>query len=159
MRTDAYLSEDRRYRYWLLRVWDDSLPVNCTCGVNPSTADERENDPTIRKDIGFSARQGFGGLLKVNLSAFRSTAPAPARSQAIGEFNTPAHIRQYFDFWGAKQFTACWGRNGKYFENQTEAVLAMFPDAVCFGKNPDGTPRHTLMLPYTTELVKVAEAR
>jgi hypothetical protein len=41
MRSDAYLSDDRKYRYWLLRVWDDSLPINCTCGVNPSTADER----------------------------------------------------------------------------------------------------------------------
>ncbi len=73
MRTEAYLSPDRMYRYWLLRVWDDSLPINCICGVNPSKADERENDPTIRKDIGFSERQGFGGLLKVNISAFRST--------------------------------------------------------------------------------------
>src|SRR5208282_2620744 len=152
MRTDAYLSNDRSYRYWLLRVWDDSLPVNCTCGVNPSTADERENDPTIRKDIGFSERQGFGGLLKVNLSAFRSTVPKPARLQPIGEFNTPAHIRQYFDAWRAKQFTACWGRNGKYFENQAKALLAEFSDAVCFGKNPDGTPRHTLMLPYSSQL-------
>jgi len=44
MKTDAYLSQDRTFRYWLLRVWDDSLPVNCSCGVNPSTADEREND-------------------------------------------------------------------------------------------------------------------
>lgn len=157
MRTDAYLSNDRVYRYWLLRVWDDSLPVNCTCGVNPSTADERENDPTIRKDIGFSERQGFGGLLKVNLSAYRSTAPKPARLHPIGEFNTPTHVRLYFDAWDAKQFTACWGRNGAYFENQANALLSEFPDAVCFGKNPDGTPRHTLMLPYSSHLERVRE--
>jgi hypothetical protein len=136
-------------------VWDDSLPINCTCGVNPSKADERENDPTIRKDIGFSARQGFGGLLKVNLSAFRSTDPKPARTMSIGEFNTPSHIRQYFDTFSAKQFTACWGRNGKYFESQARNLLLEFPDAMCFGLNPDGTPRHTLMLPYTTKLVRV----
>src|SRR5579871_1658566 len=111
MKTDAYFSDDRKYRYWLLRVWDDALPVNCTCGVNPSTADEKENDPTIRKDIGFSERQGFGGLLKVNLSAFCSTDPKGARYQPIGEFNTPSHIRQYYEKFHAKQMTFCWGRN------------------------------------------------
>lgn len=152
MRSDAYLSDDRKYRYWLLRVWDDSLPVNCTCGVNPSTADEQVNDPTIRKDIGFSERQGFGGLLKVNLSAFRSTDPKGARYQPIGEFNTPRHIREYFDSFKAKQMTFCWGRNGTHFFTQSANLRAEFPKAMCFGKNPDGTPRHTLMLPYTTKL-------
>lgn len=154
MRTEAYLSDDRVYRYWLLRVWDESLPINCICGVNPSTADERENDPTIRKDIGFSARQGFGGLLKVNLSAFRSTDPKPAHHALIGDENSAKHIRKYFAQFGAQQFTAAWGRNGKYFDCQAKAILREFPEALCFGKNPDGTPRHTLMLPYSTQLVK-----
>jgi len=122
--------------------------------VNPSTADERENDPTIRKDIGFSVRQGFGGLLKVNLSAFRSTAPKPAHSQSIGIENTPQLIRKYYEHFGAKQFTAAWGCNGKYFKSQAEAILLEFPEAMCFGINPDGTPRHTLMLSYSTPLVR-----
>lgn len=152
MRTEAYLSEDRRYRYWLLRVWDDSLPVNCSCGVNPSTADEHADDHTIRKDIGFSARQGFGGLLKVNLSAFRSTAPKPAHCQPPGIENTPQHIRKYFEQFQAKQFTATWGKNGNYFPEQAKAILLEFPEAMCFGRNPDGTPRHTLTLPYSTPL-------
>ncbi len=156
MKTDAYFSADRVYRYWLLRVWDDSLPINCSCGVNPSTADETVNDPTIRKDIGFSARQGFGGLLKVNLSAFRSTAPRPAHHQPIGDENRPKDIRKYFEQFGAKQFTAAWGRNGKHFDWQAQAILREFPEALCFGKNPDGTPRHTLMLPYSTTLVPLA---
>lgn len=154
MRTEAYLSPDRVYRYWLLRVWDDSLPINCICGVNPSTADEKENDPTIRKDIGFSERQGFGGLLKLNISAFRSTDPKPAHRAPIGEENTPAHLRKYFEHFGAKQFTAAWGKNGNYFARQAEAIIREFPEALCFGKNPDGTPRHTLMLPYSTQLVR-----
>lgn len=152
MKTDAYLSDDRRYRYWLLRVWDDSLPINCSCGVNPSTADEYADDHTIRKDIGFSERQGFGGLLKVNLSAFRSTAPRPAHCQPVGDENSAKHIRQYFEKFAAKQFTATWGKNGKHFDWQAKAILREFPDAMCFGCNPDGTPRHTLMLPYSTEL-------
>lgn len=152
MRTDAYFSDDRVYRYWLLRIWDDSLPVNCTCGVNPSTADERENDPTIRKDIGFSERQGFGGLLKVNVSAFRSTDPKPARTHGVGDENSSSHLRGYFEIFGCRQFIACWGKNGRYFQCQVDLLLREFSEAVCFGKNGDGTPKHTLMLPYTTML-------
>lgn len=153
MKTDAYFSPDRVYRYWLLRVWDDRLPVNCSCGVNPSTADETLNDPTIRKDIGFSARQGFGGLLKVNISAFRSTDPRKMRGQPIGEENTPAHLRKYFNQFGAKQFTAAWGKNGNYLQSHVDAVLREFTEAMCFGRNPDGTPKHTLTLAYSTQLV------
>lgn len=159
MKTDAYLSADRKYRYWLLRIWDDSLPVNCTCGINPSTADEKENDPTIRKDIGFSVRLGFGGLLKLNVGAYRSTDPKKWRMAAdpIGPENTPAHLRAYFTQFGGKQFIACWGRNGSYHRSACEAVLREFPDAMCFDKNPDGTPRHTLMLPYSTQLASMRE--
>jgi hypothetical protein len=155
VRSEAYLSDDRQFRFWLLRIWDDSLPINCICGVNPSTADEQENDPTIRKDIGFSTRQGFGGLLKVNLSAYRSTDPRPARSHYIGNENTAAHLKTFFKRFQAKQFVAAWGKNGRYFPFEAEAILAEFPDALCFGKNSDGTPRHTLMLPYSTPLEKV----
>src|SRR5579859_5421149 len=148
MRTEACLSPDRIYRYWLLRVWDESLPVNCVCGVNPSTADERENDPTIRKDIGFSERQGFGGLLKLNVSAFRSTDPRKVHLQPPGEDNTARDLKRYYETFNAQQFIAAWGRNGRFFPLYTKAILPEFPNALCFGKNPDGTPRHTLMLPY-----------
>jgi hypothetical protein len=153
MFTDAHFSNDRTYRYWLIRIWDGTLPINCSCGLNPSTADEYKNDPTVRKDIGFSERQGFGGLLKLNLSAYRSTDPKGMRDKPIGRKNTAAHLRQYFEEFYAAQFIAAWGCNGRYLGDQARAVLAEFPEAVCFGRNLDGTPRHTLMLPYTTELV------
>jgi hypothetical protein len=158
MFTDAYFSDDRVYRYWLIRIWDFSLPINCVCGVNPSVANETANDPTIRKDIGFSSRQGFGGLLKLNVSAFCSTNPRGVNKQPIGEMNTALDLKMYFDTFEAKQFIAAWGRNGRFFSYYTKAILLEFPEAKCFGKNPDGTPRHTLMLPYSSklELVNVA---
>jgi hypothetical protein len=157
MKTDALLSDDRKYRFWLLRVWDDRLPVSCICGVNPSTADERENDPTIRKDIGFAARLGFGGILKVNVCAYRSTDPRKMRKafNPIGDRNRPIDIRKYFVDFKAKQFVAAWGKNGNYFWGQCQAILDEFPEALCFGKNSDGTPRHTLMLPYSTKLERM----
>lgn len=182
MITDAYLSPDRLYRYWLFRQWDDTLPVNCTCGINPSTADERDNDPTIRKDIGFSARQGFGGLLKLNVAAYRSNKAVIRAGQQdflnglagigiaysgteisdpngllnvgdpMGPENSPEHLRVYYESFGCQQFIACWGRNGGILPVECKAVLAEFTEAVCFGFNSDGTPRHTVRLSYDTPL-------
>ena len=86
-KTDALLSDDRQYRFWLLRIWDDCLPVQCSCGINPSTADERDNDPTIRKDIGFASRSGFGGILKVNVCAYRAAIGVNENDHDIGYWN------------------------------------------------------------------------
>lgn len=154
MRIEAYLSDCRRYRYWLLRVWDDSLPVMANFGINPSTADESANDPTIRKDIGFATRLGNGGLLKLNVCAYRATDPKNLRKtfDPDGAANMPDHLKEYVAKFSATKVVFAWGKNGGYFWGRCQRIIEAFPDAWCFGKNPDGTPRHTLMLPYTTQL-------
>lgn len=79
----AILSTDRLYRYLL---WRCIAHDNLTRGgndkrrvvfvmLNPSTADERVNDPTIRKCIGFARRWNFGYVDVVNLFAWRETKP------------------------------------------------------------------------------------
>ena len=49
------------YRYSLTRVWDESLPLVTFFLLNPSTADEVELDPTLRRCVGFARREQFGG--------------------------------------------------------------------------------------------------
>jgi hypothetical protein len=115
--SEAYLSDDRRYRYWLLRIWDDALPVMANIGANPSTADETVNDPTIRKDIGFATRLGFGGLLKLNVGGFRATKPKDWYNAAdpFGPENSIAHLLEYlatFDF--KFQFRNYWHSRWRY---------------------------------------------
>ena len=154
MRTEAFLSEDRKYRYWLLRVWNDALPILAVIGVNPSTADEKENDPTIRKDIGFASRLGFGGILKLNVAAFRATDPIDCKRAyaPIGFFNDATNLVAAVEHFKATKVVAAWGKNGNHFSNECKKITETFPELWCFGKNGDGTPRHTLMLPYTTKL-------
>lgn len=154
MRAEAFLSEDRQYRYWLVRIWDERLPVMAIFGVNPSTADEKKNDATIRKDIGFAARLGFGGILKMNAGAYRATDPRDWRKAAdpIGPLNTARHLREYAQRFNVTVYVAAWGKNGKYAVKECAAIVAEFPGLMCFGTNPDGTPRHSLMLPYSTAL-------
>lgn len=154
MKSDAYLSEDRQYRYWLVRIWDERLPVMAIFGVNPSTADERENDQTIMKDIGFAARNGFGGILKMNIGAYRATDPRDWRRapDPIGPLNTPKHLREYAEQFNVTMYVAAWGKNGKYAVKECDAIREEFPELMCFGCNSDGTPRHPLMLSYSTPL-------
>jgi len=76
MKTDAKFSTCRKYRYALWRIWDDSKPYAMIVGLNPSTADETKNDPTISRCINFSKDWGYGGLCMANLFAFRATKPS-----------------------------------------------------------------------------------
>lgn len=156
MRTEAFLSSCRSFRYWLTRVWDEQLPILAVIGVNPSTADEKEDDATIRKDMGFARRLGYGGILKLNVGAFRSTDPTNWRKAAdpIGPLNTAAHVRGYADEFSVQRVAVAWGKNGSYAPAQCAAICKAFPELWCWGRNRDGTPRHTLMLPYSTELVR-----
>lgn len=159
MHFDAYLSNDRVYRYWLLRVWDDSLPIMANWGANPSTADETENDPTIRKDMGFAARTGHGGLLKLNVGAFRATRPADWYKAAdpFGPDNTIADFQRYCGMFNVKTLVAAWGNCIGKFSYRGEQIIQAFPEMMCFGKTLGRQPWHTLMLPYSTRLVKFKE--
>jgi hypothetical protein len=58
----AAFSEDRRHRYELWRIWDRKVRKMVVIGLNPSTADETKNDPTIRRCIDFARRWGFARL-------------------------------------------------------------------------------------------------
>ena len=58
METSAVLSPCRQYRYALWRKWADGPQVLFVM-LNPSTADESVDDPTIRRCISFAKAWGF----------------------------------------------------------------------------------------------------
>ena len=63
MDKDAILSADRKYRYVLTRIWDETKSTVVFIGLNPSIADEETDDQTIRKCIGYSKRWRYGKLI------------------------------------------------------------------------------------------------
>ena len=71
----AAFSRDGRYRYTLERVWDPAGSVCVFVMLNPSVADDKVTDPTVRRCVGFARRWGYGGLRVLNLFALRSTDP------------------------------------------------------------------------------------
>lgn len=71
----AVISECGKYRYSLTRVWDESKPRVMFIMLNPSTADANNDDPTIRRCVGFAKSWGYGGIYVVNLFSLRATNP------------------------------------------------------------------------------------
>lgn len=142
MQKDATLSEDRLYRYSLIRVWDAEKPKVLFIGLNPSSADETEDDATIRRCIGFAKRWGFGAILVGNLFAIRSKDPAVLyeAKDPIGPEND-VHLAKMAQ--EASLIVAAWGNNGGY-RNRSEEVSALFTQMKCLGVNKTGEPKHPL---------------
>jgi hypothetical protein len=155
MTTGATFSTDRKYRYVLWRDWDLSKPVVVFIMLNPSTADELENDPTVERCERRAKKMGYGGLVVLNLFAFRATDPKELYSclDPIGIQNDEAIANQVMKAHKEGGIIICgWGTHGKLF-SRGQKVLARF--SLIFGIKPyylelnkDGTPKHPLYISY-----------
>jgi hypothetical protein len=90
VKSDAVLSVCGTYRYRLTRQWDASLPPLGWVMLNPSTADHRHDDPTVRRCMAFARRWGLGGVVIRNLFALRATDPGELTrcSDPLGPLNS-----------------------------------------------------------------------
>jgi len=150
----AIFSEDRVYRYSLWRYWTPPLDGNFRrlifIGLNPSTADENTDDPTIRRCIGFAERLGYNGIVMLNLFAFRATKPSEMFkvSEPIGKHNDTT-IKSFID--NSTDFVAAWGVYGSYLDRDKEMAM-MIPDLLCLGTTKYGNARHPMYLKSDTNL-------
>lgn len=155
----AILSDDGKYRYVLHRQWGKCGPLLALIGLNPSTADHVQDDPTMRREIDFARREGYGGLVKLNLFAFRATQPADMMTSddPVGPQNDYWLRRELFN---ADTCWVVWGVNGT-FQRRDAAVRAIIYDSwnrhemnvECFGVTKGGQPKHPLYLSKETPLV------
>jgi hypothetical protein len=144
----AALSDDGLYRYQLWRRWAEG-PTACWVMLNPSTADAEQDDPTIRRCIAFSKREGMGALTVVNLFAYRATDPADLlhleHDEAVGPGNDD-RIRD--GAVGADRVIVAWGallsRMRLRAAIVTTALLGVTDQMWCLGTTKDGHPRHPL---------------
>jgi len=141
----AAFSEDRIYRYALWRNWQPGGKRVLFVGLNPSTADEKHNDPTIRRCLGFARDWGFSGLLVGNLFAWRATRPEDLKKavQAVGPENTDWLLKMDR---AAGLTIVCWGNHGKLI-GQDRLVTALLNRPYCIKINAGGAPAHPLYLP------------
>lgn len=144
MRKTAVLSECRNYRYELWRVWDDAKPYALFIGLNPSTADETEDDPTIRRCINFAKSWGYGGLCMANLFAYRATQPEDMKQakEPIGSINDDTLLRLSEN---AGVIVAAWGNDGTFMK-RSMLVKSLLPKISVLKLNKSGEPAHPLYL-------------
>lgn len=146
----AAISACGQYRYWLVRQWDPMRGPLRFVILNPSTADDSEDDPTIRRCIGFAKREGRGGIVVANIFAMRSTNPAILRAvpDPIGPDNN-RHLRvlgQDAAREGAP-IVCAWGANApndRWTDVAVDLEMKCRAKLVCLGKTKDGAPRHPL---------------
>ena len=151
---DAIISACGTYRYTLVRQWDQTKPLLPFLMLNPSTADAKQDDPTIRRCIGFADREGCGGIVVVNLYAFRSTDPKRLVDvvDPVGPFNmTAIHDVAAVASEAGVPIVCAWGANDFARSGGVTMYYAILAGAklVCLGKTKSGHPRHPLYVKGT----------
>lgn len=146
----AIFSDDRKYRYALWRLWDENKPLVMFIGLNPSTANENENDPTIRRVINFAKDWGYGGVYMMNLFAYVTAYP-----KELKECGNPVADNDHYLLnisMKCKDTVFAWG-NFKEAEERSKEVQNMFKKATCLGINKNGTPKHPLYIKSNTRQI------
>lgn len=146
MEKGAQFSGCRTYRYALWRTWSQGDGHVMFIGMNPSTADETQDDPTIRRCIGFAKAWGFKGIYMLNLFAYRATRPRDLNDvdDPIGPQNNE-FLKMYFEPAGLT--VACWGTHGVYWNRNRDVIeLLGLENLSCLGLTKNGQPKHPLYL-------------
>jgi hypothetical protein len=154
LESGAVFDVSGRYRYSLWRAWSAYNPRIVFILLNPSTADEQRNDPTIRRCIGFARAWKFGSVEVVNLFAHRATGAKELLKidDPVGEENN------YYLIQAVERCSTVvigWGIRGTLLgrDSQVLSLLAGRKDVFCLGITKDGQPRHPLYVKGDTILV------
>lgn len=160
-------SSDRKHRYVLWRDLRDfpvlpfePEPGYCMfVGLNPSTADETRNDPTVSRCIGYAKQWGFEQFLMTNIFAYRATDPEDMKAfpEPVGEEND----RWLQELASRAGLVVCaWGSHGQYLHRgkTVEQLLMNVAPLHCLTRTKTGFPGHPLYLradlkpvPFTPE--------
>ena len=149
---NATFSSCRTYRYSLSRVWDKKKKYVLFIGLNPSTANEEAEDPTIRRCVNYAKDWGYGGFMMVNLFAYRTTLPSNLKKvkYPVGSENDKYIVTLSKK---ADITVAAWGNNGNLYSRDKQ-VLSLVPNLKCLKVNKSGQPAHPLYLKKGLKLTK-----
>lgn len=147
MHRSACFSPCRTWRYSLTRTWETRGRILAVIGLNPSTADETQDDPTIRRLIRFATREDYGGIVMLNLFAFRATDPRAMKAAAdpVGPENDD-YLRLETR---GRDVLCCWGTHGGWRGRGTAVRRHVDGPGQCLfhlGLSKGGHPKHPLYL-------------
>ena len=146
----AVISDCKMYRYFLLRGDENQLPFIM---LNPSTADETLDDPTIRRCMSFAKTFGYNGIVVMNLYAFRATNPKELLTCAdpVG----PENDKWLLELSRYDEVVCAWGANAKLdrVKEVYDMLVANGVKLKCLGITKHGAPRHPLYIKADQPLI------
>ncbi len=151
----AVYSDCERYRYSLTRVWEPGGKRALFIMLNPSTATEVQNDPTVERCERRARTLGFGAFRVLNIFAWRATDPRDMRraEDPVGPGNDAA-ILESLDW--ADRIICAWGTHGEHLGRGPE-VAALLRAAgrplYHLGLSKAGHPKHPLYIGYAVQPV------
>ena len=149
---EAVFSNCRKYRYRLSQIWDDSKEPLYWLMLNPSTADEVKNDPTVERCERRARMWGYGGSVVFNIFAYRATDPKDMRAQddPVGPEND-RWIRDLAKRSHDIDVVGGWGEHGAHMQ-RGQAVIDIFRQEKgrlsALKVNASGHPKHPLYIGY-----------
>jgi hypothetical protein len=146
----AVYSDCERYRYLLTRTWDTTGKRALFIMLNPSTATEVQNDPTVERCERRARTLGFGAFRVCNIFAWRDTDPKKMRAAAdpVGPENDAAILDS--TRW-ADRIVCAWGSHGAHLDRgaKMEALLRETGLPLYhLGLTQAGQPKHPLYISY-----------
>jgi hypothetical protein len=149
----ATYSDCERYRYSLVRTWDPAGKRVLFVMLNPSTATEVQNDPTVERCERRARTLGFGSFEVTNIFAWRDTDPRAMRAAAdpVGPENDAAILAGTA---AADRIICAWGTHGAHLDRgpAVEALLRGTGRPLHhLGLTKDGHPKHPLYIGYAVE--------
>jgi len=126
---NAIFSCCRTYRYSLSRIWGKEKKYVLFIGLNPSSADEEVDDPTIRRSLNYAKNWGYDGFMMVNLFAYRATLPSTLKKAKypVGKDNDKFIVTLSKK---ADITVAAWGNNGNLYSRDKQ-VLSLVSRLIC----------------------------
>ncbi|MBL0319416.1 MAG: DUF1643 domain-containing protein [Alphaproteobacteria bacterium] len=149
IKSEADFSDCMKYRYSLVRDFGKGDGMMNFIMLNPSTANEAFNDPTVHRCEMRTIDSGYRYMVVTNIFAFRATDPSDMRASVdpIGTKNNEA-IRFFAN--KASEVICAWGEHG-LFVNRGQFVKEMLlrekVKAKILKLNKSGEPAHPLYLP------------
>ncbi len=148
----AHFSEDGKHRYWLLRSWEESPRMILLIGLNPSTANDIQDDNTVRSCIRLTQQLGYGGFIICNLYSFITRDPKILQANMADAITIATNMYLVSMIAKTHKTICAWG-SWKFISDRATEVLAIINEPYCFGCNGDGTPKHPLYLNSKAELI------
>lgn len=149
----AKFSDCGKHRLLLWRIWDDSKPLIMFIGLNPSTANAKEDDNTIRRVKSIAEYNGYGGIYMTNLFTFISTDPKKLNIYQGNIFDSDFYLKTTAE--ASNCIVAAWG-NFKVFGRDIQ-IKRMFPEMVALKINKNGSPKHPLYCRTDSKFVNFDE--